>query len=195
MKSYKQILFSLLALATLSGCGIQAIPESKNSVDATLAEVTNQYKRRTDLVPNLVETVKGFAKQESKVLTDVVEARAKATSVQIDISKAKPEDIKRYQEAQGQLGQALGRLLAVQESYPQLKSDKNFLALQDELAGTENRITYARQKHIDAINEFNNLVTVPPTSWVNSMFYHFSKMEQWGAEVTAEEKKAPKVQF
>jgi LemA protein len=186
---------SLIFTALVAGCGVQSIPQSKNAVDASLAEVTNQYKRRSDLIPNLVETVKGYAKQEQGTLVAVTEARAKATSVSIDPSKATPEQLEKYQAAQGQLGQALGRLLAVSENYPDLKSNQNFRDLQAQLEGTENRITVARQRYIVAINGFNNLVTVPPTSWTNAIFYHHPAMPQWGADVTEEEKKAPKVNF
>lgn len=188
---------SILAVSALalSGCGVQEIPRSKNSVEASLAEITNQYKRRSDLIPNLVETVKGYAKQEQETLTRVTEARAKATSMNIDISKATPEQIEKYSQAQGQLSQALGRLMVVSEQYPDLKSNQNFRDLQAQLEGTENRITVARNRYIDSIREFNNLVTVFPTSLTNSLFFHYEKMPQWGGDVTEEEKKAPKVQF
>ncbi len=186
---------SLLSGLMLSGCGVQSIPENKNQVDASLAEVTNQYKRRSDLIPNLVETVKGYAKHEEATLEGVIEARAKATSVTIDPSKVTPEQLQKFQAAQGSLSQALGRLMVVSEKYPELKADQNFRDLQSQLEGTENRITVARQRYIEAINGFNNLVSVPPTSFTNSLFYHYEKMPQWGAEVTAEEKQAPKVKF
>ncbi len=190
-----RFLILTLGLITLSGCGIQSIPRSKNNVEAALAEVTNQYKRRADLIPNLVQTVKGYAKQEQETLTAVVEARAKATSMQIDPSNATPEQIQKFASSQGQLSQALGRLMVVSERYPDLKSNQNFLDLQAQLEGTENRITIARQRYIEAIKEFNNLVSVFPTSLSNSLFFHHQKMPQWGDEVTAEEKQAPKVEF
>jgi LemA protein len=147
------------------------------------------------LIPNLVETVKGYAKQEQTTLTAVVEARAKATSMTIDPSKATPEQIEKFQQAQGQLSQALGRLLVVSENYPELKSNQNFRDLQAQLEGTENRITIARQRYIESIKDFNNLVSVFPTSLTNSVFFHFEKMPQWGADVTEQEKQAPKVSF
>jgi len=192
---------SLLLLCTmalmLTGCGWQAIPQAKNDVDASLAEVTNQYKRRADLIPNLVAVVKGYAKHEQDTLTAVVNARAKATSITIDPSKATPEQVQKYSEAQGSLSQALGKLLMVSERYPDLKADKNFRDLQAQLEGTENRTTIARQRYIQSINAFNNLVSVPPTSWTNSLFYHFEKLAQW--TVSDDEKKAveqaPKVEF
>lgn len=179
------------------GCGWQSIPQSKNQVEASLAEVTNQYKRRADLIPNLVATVKGYTKHEEETLVAVTEARAKATSIQIDPAKVNPEAFKKFQQAQGELSQALGRLLMVTENYPDLKANQQFVDLQAQLEGTENRITVARNRLIDAIKEFNNQVTVPPTSWTNSLLYHFEKMVQW--DVSPEEKKtveqAPKVSF
>ena len=186
---------SLVSTLFLSGCGVQSIPENKNQVDASMAEVTNQYKRRSDLIPNLVETVKGYAKHEEATLEGVIEARAKATSVTIDPSKVTPEQLQKFQAAQGSLSQALGRLMVVSEKYPELKADQNFRDLQSQLEGTENRITVARQRYIESINQFNNLVSVPPTSFTNSLIYHYDKMPQWGADVTAEEKQAPKVKF
>ncbi len=192
----KLIILTALLL-NLSSCGWQSIPQNKNQVDAALAEVTNQYKRRSDLIPNLVATVKGYAKQEQETLVAVTEARAKATSIQIDPAKVNPDTMKKFQQAQGELSQALGRLMVVSEKYPDLKSNQNFMDLQAQLEGTENRITVSRNRLIDAIKEFNNQVTVPPTSWTNSMMYHYEKMAQW--DVSAEEKKtieqAPKVTF
>jgi LemA protein len=196
----KQLLLTtalVLSVTFLSGCGIQALPKAQNTVDAALAEVTNQYKRRSDLIPNLVNTVKGFAKQEQTVLTEVTNARARATSINLDPKNLKAQDLENFQKAQGELGRSLGRLLVVAENYPQLKSDANFRDLQAQLEGTENRITVARNRYIDAIKEFNNLVTVPPYSWTNSIFYHFEKKPQFaleGAEAT-EAQKAPEVKF
>ncbi|MEK2688052.1 LemA family protein [Bdellovibrio sp. GT3] len=197
MKMMTKILLVALVMPFLAGCGIQSIPQSKNATEAALAEVSNQYKRRADLIPNLVNVVKGYAKHEETTLTQVVEARAKATSMQIDPSKVTPEQLAEYQKAQSGLSQALGRLMVVTENYPNLKADQNFRDLQAQLEGTENRITIARQRYIESINQFNNLVTVPPTSWTNSIMYHFPKMPQW--DMTAEEKataeKAPEVKF
>ena len=196
--SSRFLLQAMLALSLtlgLSGCGVQSIPQSKNDVDAALAEVLNQYKRRSDLVPNLVEVVKGVAKQEKDVLTQVTEARAKATAINLDPSNASPEQIKAYSQAQGQLSQALGKLLMVSENYPQLKSMENYRDLQAQIEGTENRITVARQRQIEAIKSFNNLVTVFPTSLTNSIFFKHQPMEQFGSEVGEEERKAPKVSF
>ncbi len=181
-----KVLSLVTVCLVLSACGMQSIPQSKNSVDASLAEVTNQYKRRADLIPNLVNVVKGYAKHESETLQGVTEARARATQITIDPSKVTPEQLQKFSAAQGQLSQALGRLLAVSENYPNLKADTQFRDLQAQLEGTENRITVARQRYIETIKEFNNLVSVPPTSWTNGIMYHYDKMPQW--DVSAEEK-------
>lgn len=194
MKKLSLILVSVLFLA---GCGVQQIPTQKNEVEASLAEITNQYKRRSDLIPNLVNVVKGYATHEKETLEGVVSARAKATQVTIDPSKATAEQIQNFQQAQGQLSSALGRLMMVSENYPQLKADANFRDLQAQLEGTENRITVARNRYIESIKIFNNLVTVPPTSWTNSIFYHNEKMPQWDVAASEKEKmeKAPEVKF
>jgi LemA protein len=181
-----RFLYLSMVLA-LVGCGWQSIPQAKNNVEATTAEVTNQYKRRADLIPNLVKTVKGYASHEKETLEAVVAARAKATSATIDPSKMSAEKLAEFQKAQGSLSQALGRLMVVIERYPNLKADQNFRDLQAQLEGTENRITIARQRHIESIKGFNDLITVPPTSWTNSWFYNFEKLPQW--TVSPEEKK------
>lgn len=197
MKTLTKLASLFLTLSVLSGCGIQSIPQAKNQVEASLAEIQNQYKRRADLIPNLVSVVKGYAKHEEQTLTSVIEARAKATQVTIDPSKVTPEKLKEYQAAQSGVSQALGRLMVVSEQYPNLKADTQFRDLQAQLEGTENRITVARQRYIQSVQEFNNLVTVPPTSWTNSMLYHNEKMPQW--DVAEDEKgkveKPPQVNF
>ena len=181
----------------LAGCGVQSIPKSANDVEASLAEVTNQYKRRADLIPNLVNTVKGYASHERETLEAVVAARAKATSMTLDASNLDPQQIQQFQGAQGGLSQALGRLMVVAERYPDLKADRNFRELQAQLEGTENRITVARNRHIEAIKNFNNLVTVPPQSWTNSLFYGHEKMAQWSLDEAEAERveQAPAVDF
>ncbi|MBL7670686.1 MAG: LemA family protein [Bdellovibrionaceae bacterium] len=191
------ILPIILTGLLLSGCGIQSIPQQKNAVEASLAEITNQYKRRLDLIPNLVSTVKGYASHEKGTLEGVIEARAKASQVTVDPSKVTPQQLVEFQKAQGQLSQALGRLMVLSENYPQLKADQNFRDLQAQLEGTENRITVARQRYIQEINNFNNLVTVIPTSWTNSMFFKFEKMPQWDVSGDEKEKveKPPQVNF
>ncbi|CAN5439764.1 LemA family protein [soil metagenome] len=195
LKPVLVILTAVFTMGLFTGCGLQSIPMAKNDVDSTLAETMNQYKRRSDLVPNLVETVKGYAKQENSTLVAVTEARAKATSMNIDPSKATPEQIQKFSQAQGQLSQALGKLLMVSENYPNLKSNENFRDLQAQLEGTENRITIARQRYIESIKGFNNLVTVFPTSITNSFMFHYTPMPQFGTDMTEEEKKAPAVKF
>tara|TARA_Y100000590_G_scaffold470553_1_gene666277 strand:- start:215 stop:805 length:591 start_codon:yes stop_codon:yes gene_type:complete len=189
---------SLVSLVfILTGCGVQSIPKAKNSVEASLAEVTNQYKRRADLIPNLVKTVKGYASHEKQTLEAVVNARAKATQVKVDPSKLSATQIQKFQASQGELSQALGRLMVVAERYPNLKADQNFRDLQAQLEGTENRITVARNRYIETIKRFNDLVGVFPTNLTNSIFFHYEKMPQWSvSEGEAEAiKKAPEVDF
>lgn len=193
---YKIVLLSVV-VAMLSSCGIQSIPQQKNEVEAALAEITNQYKRRSDLIPNLVSTVQGYASHEKQTLEGVVNARAKATQMTVDASNLSAEKLQQFQKAQGELSQALGRLMVISENYPQLKADANFRDLQAQLEGTENRITVARNRYIETIKGFNNLVTVPPTSWTNSLFYNHEKMPQWdvGADEKQQIEKAPQVKF
>ena len=197
MKIISKVLLAALIVPFFAGCGFQSIPQTKNSTEAALAEVSNQYKRRADLIPNLVNVVKGYAKHEQDTLTQVTEARAKATAMNIDPSKVTPAQLAEFQKAQSGLSQALGRLMVVTEKYPDLKADQNFRDLQAQLEGTENRITVARQRYIESIKEFNNLVTVPPTSWTNSVMYHFEKMPQWdlAPDEKATAEKAPEVKF
>jgi LemA protein len=183
-----------VAALALGGCGFQSIPRSDNAVSAAWAEVENQYQRRADLVPNLVETVKGYAAHERETLEAVVAARARATQVTLTADQLTPENLKKFEEAQGALRSALGRLLAVSENYPQLKASDNFRDLQSQLEGTENRIAVARRRYIEAVNEFNDLVTVPPTSWTNSLMYHKQAKAQFTA-TTANAAEAPKVKF
>ncbi len=186
-----------IGLLLLTGCGVQSIPRAVNQVEAAVAEVTNQYKRRADLIPNLVNTVKGYASHERETLEAVINARANATRVSIDPSNSTPQQIQEFQRAQGGLSQALGRLMVIAERYPELKADRNFRELQAQLEGTENRITIARQRHIEAIKEFNNLITVPPSSLTNSLFYHHDKMAQWALDDAEQEavEKVPEVSF
>ena len=183
--------------ALASGCGVRSIPQARNAVEATLAEMTNQYKRRADLIPNLVNTVKGYAKHEASTLQAVVDARARATGAQIDPSNLDPAQIERFQSAQGGLTQALSRLMVVVENYPELKADRNFRELQAQLEGTENRITVARNRHIEAIRNFNNLVSAPPESWTNSLFYDYERMPQWTVDESerVRNETAPAVEF
>jgi len=197
MKTITKLAVLFLTASILSGCGVQSIPQSKNQVEASLAEIQNQYKRRADLIPNLVSVVKGYAKHEEQTLTAVIEARAKATQVTLDPTNITPEKLKEYQAAQSGVSQALGRLMVVSEQYPNLKADTQFRDLQAQIEGTENRVTIARQRYIESVQGFNNLVTVPPTSWTNSILYHHPKMPQW--DVAEAEKgtieKPPQVTF
>jgi LemA protein len=193
MTKHRAVLAALLA-ALLGGCGVQSIPQSENAVSASWAEVENQYQRRADLVPNLVATVKGYASHERETLEAVVNARAKATQVQLSVDQLTPENMKKFEAAQGELRSALGRLLAVAENYPQLKANENFRDLQAQLEGTENRITIARRRYIDSVQSFNNLVTVPPTSWTNGLLYHKQPKAQFTA-TTENAREAPKVDF
>src|SRR5215469_7893184 len=167
------LVVALLGIAfTVSGCGYNTIPTLEEQAKARWADVQNQYQRRADLIPNLVETVKGYATQEKSVLTAVVEARAKATQVKVDASQlTDPDKVKAFQDAQNQLSGALGRLLAVTENYPDLKSNANFLALQSQLEGTENRIAVARRDYIDAVRSFNTEIrTFPGILWARAVF-------------------------
>jgi LemA protein len=162
----------LLVTGLLTGCGINRIPTFEEQMKANWSEVLNQYKRRADLIPNLVETVKGYAIQEKDVLTSVVEARARATQVQIppDIIN-NPEAFRAFQDAQAQLSGALARLLAVVEAYPDLKSSANFLALQSQLEGTENRISVARRDYIEAVRLYNTELKTIPGRWWAAFLY------------------------
>ncbi|ODR95796.1 LemA family protein [Methyloceanibacter stevinii] len=187
-------LLSLVA-AMLAGCGINTIPTLDERAQAAWSEVLNQYQRRADLIPNLVETVKGFAEQESKVLTEVIEARAKPTQVQIpkDILTNK-EAFDKFQEAQNNLSGALGRLLVTVERYPDLKSNQNFLALQSQLEGTENRIAIARRDYIAAVRDYNTeLRTFPGRLWHMFLYSDLKPMQNFSVSQDAME--TPKVEF
>jgi LemA protein len=177
----------------LSGCGYNVIPTLEEQAQAKWADVQNQYQRRADLIPNLVATVQGYAKQEKDVLTSVIEARAKATSVKIDASQlTDPEKLKQFQDAQNQLSGALGRLLAVSENYPDLKSNQNFLALQSQLEGTENRIAVARRDYIEASRAFNTEIrTFPSLIWATIL--RFKPMADFTATEAAQT--PPQVKF
>jgi LemA protein len=157
----------LIAAVLLSGCGVNTIPTLEERAKGAWSEVQNQYQRRAELIPNLVETVRGYARQEREVLTQVVEARAKATQIQIRADQlTDPEALRKFQEAQAQLSGALGRLIAVSENYPDLKSNQNFLALQSQLEGTENRIAVARRDYIQAVQAYNTETrTFPGRLW------------------------------
>jgi LemA protein len=180
---------------TVSGCGYNTIPTLQEDAKAKWAEVQNQYQRRADLIPNLVATVQGYAKQEKEVLTAVIEARAKATQVKVDASQLTDQDkINAFQNAQSQLTGALGRLLAVSENYPDLKSNANFLALQSQLEGTENRIAVARRDYIEAVRAYNTaLRTFPTVIWAKTVFSADKPMAEFTASDGAD--KPPQVKF
>jgi LemA protein len=166
------IILLLCIGSVVSGCGYNTIPTLDEQAKARWSDVQNQYQRRADLIPNLVATVQGYAKQEKDVLTAVVEARAKATQVKLDVSQlTDPEKVKQFQDAQNQLTGALGRLLAVAENYPDLKSNANFLALQSQLEGTENRISVSRRDYIEAVRAYNTEIrTFPSIIWAKTVF-------------------------
>jgi LemA protein len=189
-------LFTVVLIGlTVSACGYNTIPTLEEQAKAKWADVQNQYQRRADLIPNLVSTVQGYAKQEKDVLTSVVEARAKATSVHIDASQlTDPDKIKQFQDAQAQLSGALGRLLAVSENYPDLKSNQNFLALQSQLEGTENRIAVARRDYIEAVRAYNTeLKTFPGVLWAQFFFPGNKPMAEFTANDNAQT--PPQVKF
>ena len=190
------ITFALVGLSLiLSGCSFNVIPMLEEVAKARWAEVQNQYQRRADLIPNLVATVQGYAKQEREVLTGVVEARARATQIKVDASQlTDPEKVKAFEDAQNQLTGALGRLLAVSENYPNLKSNANFLALQSQLEGTENRIAVARRDYIEAVRAYNTaLRTFPTVIWAKTVFSSNKPMVEFTASEGAE--KPPQVKF
>jgi len=191
----RAIALVVLTGLTLASCGYNDIPTLEESAKAQWAEVENQYQRRSDLIPNLVATVQGYAKQEKDVLTAVTEARAKATSIHVDAADlTDPEKVKQLQDAQNALSGALGRLLAVSENYPELKSNQNFLALQAQLEGTENRISVARKDYIAAVQAYNTeLRTFPGVFWASTFFRGNKPMAEFVATPGSET--APKVKF
>jgi LemA protein len=189
----------LLALAfvlcALQGCGINRFPTLDEQVKAAWSEVLNQYQRRADLIPNLVETVKGYAHQEQQVLTQVTEARAKATSMQLPADiLSNPQAFHQFEQNQAAVGGALGRLLAVSEAYPALKSDQNFLALQSQLEGTENRIAVARRDYIIAVQSYNTELRTIPGRWMASLLYPEAKVKETFT-IAEQTKQVPQVKF
>ncbi|UQG59928.1 LemA family protein [Marinobacter sp. M3C] len=196
IRSVWQLTALLMLALLLTGCGINNIPTYDENVKAAWSQVENQYQRRADLIPNLVETVKGFAAQEKETLTAVIEARSKATSIQVDESILNnPEKFQQFQQAQGELSSALSRLMVVSERYPDLKSNQNFLALQSQLEGTENRIAVARRDFIQSVERFNTEIrTFPGKIWHSILYSDLEQRENFKA--TAENaEEAPKVTF
>lgn len=193
---FRFVAATMIALP-LAGCGVNEIPRLDEAVTAAWAQVQNQYQRRMDLIPNLVETVKGFAAQEKDVLVGVVEARAKATQVQVQITPemlSNPQALQQFEAAQGQLTSALSRLLVTVERYPELKSSQNFITLQAQLEGTENRIAVARRDFIQSVQTFNTeLRTFPGIIWANLLYSDLEPRQTFQAAPGSEE--APKVKF
>ncbi|MEN5093405.1 LemA family protein [Pseudomonas protegens] len=186
----------LLLTSLLSGCGINNIPTLDEQVKADWGQVQNQYQRRADLIPNLVETVKGYAKHEEETLTAVIEARAKATSIQVDASTLdNPEKLKQFQQAQDQLSGALSRLMVVSERYPDLKANQNFLALQSQLEGTENRIAVARRDFILAVQKYNTEIRTFPGRLWHSLMYSDLPVRASFEATSPDADKAPQVKF
>ena len=179
----------------LAGCGINAIPTKEERAKAAWADVQNDYQRRADLIPNLVETVKAYAAQERSVLVEVTQARAAATQVHVDASTiTDPGKFQQYAQAQDRLSGVLGRLMVIQERYPELKSDQNFLALQSQLEGTENRITIARRDYNEAVRDYNTtLRTFPTVLWAKTAYASSQPMQLFQA--TAAAQSAPTVNF
>lgn len=184
----------LALAATLAGCGINSVPTAEENAKAKWANVQADYQRRADLVPNLVETVKGFAKQEKDVLTQVTEARARATSIQVSADDLNdPAKVQQFQQAQTALSGSLGRLLATVEAYPQLKSNENFLALQSQLEGTENRINVSIKDYNQAVQQYNTTIRTFP-DLIGAKIVHGAKpMVPYQAQAGSEQ--APKVNF
>jgi LemA protein len=191
----KRIFYSLIAfvaITSLSSCGYNSMVKLDEQVQSQWAQVENVYQRRADLIPNLVASVKGAANFEQTTLTQVIEARAKATSVQVDPTKLTPESIQQFQAAQGQLTQSLGRLLVSVERYPELKANQNFLELQSQLEGTENRISVERQKFNTVTQDYNSKIRTFPNNLTAGLF-GFQKKGYFQAE--AGSSKPPKVEF
>jgi len=192
---FKTLAIALVLPLALAGCGINTIPTREEFAKAKWADVQNQYQRRSDLIPNLVATVQGYAAQEKSVLVQVTQARAQATHVSVDASTiTDPAKFKQYEQAQNQLSGVLGRLMAISERYPDLKSNENFLALQSQLEGTENRISIARRDYNEAVRLYNTeLKTFPGVLWAGTLYKADKPMTPF--EATTEAQAAPKVSF
>ncbi len=191
MSTFKWIVVGLAA-SVLAGCGYNDIQRNDEATKSAWAEVTNQYQRRFDLIPNLVNTVKGYAQQEKDVLTQVTEARSRVGQIKVDPSD--PASLKQFENAQKDMGSALSRLLVVSENYPQLKSDANFRELQAEIAGTENRITVARKRYIEAVETFNVQIRQIPAN-LTAMVFGYKPKPQFTVDNEGQIQKAPTVDF
>ena len=186
-----------VVVAGLSGCGINAVPTQDEQVKAAWSQVLNEYQRRSDLIPNLVQTVKGYANQEKSVLIGVTEARAKATQMTMSLPPdvtSNPQAFHQFEQTQSQLGASIGRLLAVSEKYPDLKSNENFMALQSQLEGTENRITVARRDYIDAVQKYNTTLRTIPSRWIAAIFYPDAKVKETFT-ISQKAQEVPQVKF
>ncbi len=192
---FADLMLLMIVVSGLSACDVNKFPRLDEQVKASWSEVLNQYQRRADLIPNLVETVKGYAHQEQQVLTQVTQARANATRMQLpsDIL-SNPQAFHQFEQNQAALGGALGRLLVVSENYPALKSDQNFLALQSQLEGTENRIAVARRDYIIAVQNYNTALRTIPDRWVAALIYPDLKVRETFT-IAQESQKAPQVKF
>lgn len=194
MRRIVTALLGLFALLSMGGCGYNSMQASEEAVYAAWADVEAAYQRRADLIPNLVETVKGYAKHEADTLKSVTEARAKVGSVQLSKEMlSNPQALEKFQQAQGELSGALSRLLVVTERYPDLKANQNYLGLQSQLEGTENRINVARVRYNKVVQEFNTSIRTFPNSLTNSLMLHLQRKEPFKADQGAQS--APKVKF
>ncbi|MGY1425603.1 LemA family protein [Lysobacter sp. A289] len=187
-----RIVLVLAAAMLLSGCGYNTIQQKDEAVSAAWSQVLNVYKRRADLVPNLVATVQGYASHEQRVLTEVTEARSRVGSINVDAGDA--ASLEQFQQAQGQLQSAIGRLLMVSENYPQLKADQNFLQLQAQLEGTENRITVERQRYIESVQDYNTFIRQFPTN-LTAMVFGYDTKPNFSVDNEAQIRQPPTVDF
>lgn len=195
MKIFKKAMAAVIAVVAMSGltsCNYNSLVEKEQKVNQSWAQVENQYQRRADLIPNLVNTVKGYSAHEQETLTKVTEARAKATSITLDADDLTEENLAKYQEAQNELSGALKSLLAVTEAYPDLKANENFMNLQTQLEGTENRIATERMRYTEAVQDYNTSIKKFPTN-IYAGWFGFEEKPQFKAEAGAQ--KAPEVKF
>lgn len=192
MKYFVRAILATIIAALLSSCSYNSMVEADENINAQWAKVENQYQRRADLVPNLVNTVKGYAAHESETLEAVIAARSKATQITVDPANLTEENLQKYQEAQGELSSALGKLLAITENYPDLKANQNFLELQAQLEGTENRIATERSRYTDAVNAYNKKIRKFP-ALITAKIFGFDAKPQFKAEASAAQ--APIVEF
>lgn len=192
MKNIIKILLLFIAVTSLSSCQYNTMVDKQEAVNSAWSNVENQYQRRSDLIPNLVNTVKGYATHEKETLDAVVSARAKATQMTVDAKNLTPEKLEAFQKAQGEISSALGKLLAITENYPELKANENFQELQAQLEGTENRISVERRTFNEVTKDYNTYIRKFPNNIISSMF-GFEKKSYFEAEAGAE--KAPEVKF